>query len=389
MKTNDTLMMHEILEQPAVLERVAAQAVSFCATLAGSISARRPASIHLVGCGDMHFSACAAVALARWTRSATACPLFAHNSMDLRWESTSLTGDDLVIVASFSGRTPRTVEAAARAKRAGARVIAITGNAGSLLDEYVEERDLLCLQTGPADELDQHEYAGYHANVPQTKTYTAVLLAELLLLADLLDDGAWRDELAEIPGLTATLLRTVPETIGSWVARSFDADRRRNLIVLGSGPWRPAAMFGAAKFLEMTIPARHQCLEEFNHLELFLTGEESLVVFLCPDRAAWTRTAELAGPYAELGAQRLALVDGALAEVAAIDGADQIVLPGGPSSSARFFSTAIALQILAAAVGPACGRDIDRWVGGIRTKLIENLSQETIRGSKILRDEVF
>ena len=55
----------------------------------------------------------------------------AHRSMDLRWEAGRLGPEDRVVAASFSGRTPRTVEAARLARRAGARVWAITGNPDS------------------------------------------------------------------------------------------------------------------------------------------------------------------------------------------------------------------------------------------------------------------
>jgi glucosamine 6-phosphate synthetase-like amidotransferase/phosphosugar isomerase protein len=192
------------------------------------------------------------------------------------------------------------------------------------------------------------------------------------------------------------LLDPLVNLIDEWIMHDFlhdedfvDISSLQDVAVLGSGPWRPAAAYGAAKLLEMTIPSRHQCLEEFNHLELFLTAE-SLVVFLCPDAASWSRAQELIVPYEKLGSRRLALTAlGAREPVLrrAKGRNDRIDLPGAGAVQ-RFFACAAALQIMAAGVGLAWGRDIDQWVGGKRTKLIEDLSQITIRSSRIRTDEL-
>jgi len=59
--------------------------------------------------------------------------------------------------------------------------------------------------------------------------------------------------------------------------------------ILASGPWRALAGFGSAKFLEMAIPSRYQCLEENNHLEMFVTQAQDFIVFLAPDMSSWIR----------------------------------------------------------------------------------------------------
>ena len=104
-------MKREIADQPDALRR-AVRAVD--AFLKGrNLTLPEGGRIHLVGCGDMDFSARGAAALyRRVVRGGKAVDIVAHSSMEMRWDVDDLTARDVVIVASFSGRTPRTVEAA-------------------------------------------------------------------------------------------------------------------------------------------------------------------------------------------------------------------------------------------------------------------------------------
>ena len=160
--------------------------------------------------------------------------------------------------------------------------------------------------------------------------------------------------------------------------------------ILGSGPYRPLAAFGAAKFLEMAIPARHQCIEENNHLEMFVTDERELLVFLAPDRASWTRAQEMLEPYGRFEALRLVLapasITGCNDPCFEINGVPVITLPEGDPPADLFLLT-LALQLLSCAVGEGLRRDIDQWVGGVRVALIEALGQKLVRESSVM--EVF
>jgi fructoselysine-6-P-deglycase FrlB-like protein len=386
-------MLREIREQPGVLARTAEAARDFVRD--AGLAVPEGGRVILAGCGDMDFSARAAAGLARLARPEASGSIRACNSMEMRWEDASLTDRDLVIVASFSGMTPRSVEALLRARSRGARVVAVTGNPQSKLAEKAHE--ILFLPTGPVEELGRHAYGGYHANVPQTKTYTAALMAELHLAGSLLQlDDEWRADLDGVSALMERLLGPLVGLINEWITHDcmrgediVDFSCLQDVAVLGSGPWRPAAAYGAAKLLEMTIPSRHQCIEEFNHLELFLTAQ-SLVVFLCPDAASWSRAQELTAPYEKLGSRRLALTAlGADSPALRLSkgGNDRLDIPGRGAAQ-RFFACAAALQIIAAGIGLEWGRDIDQWVGGKRTKLIEDLSQITIRSSRIRTDDL-
>ena len=181
-------MLAEIREQGELLGRVLPRWQAEIDEKRGSFAGK---NLHLVGCGDMYFAASQVEALARplWGLSVRA-----WRSMDLRWIRRQLGADDLVVCASVSGRTPRTLEAALLARDAGAQVLGITDNPGSPLDDALDET--LILGTTPLELLANKSYAGYRHIIAQTQTFTAVLVVELMLAATLQGKGA---DLAWIP----------------------------------------------------------------------------------------------------------------------------------------------------------------------------------------------
>jgi len=368
-------MLREIREQPAVLEAV--RDVLGHRIRSALAEEGPPRRLHLVGCGDMHF---AAEAARRWARLAGAAGLEAHRSMDLRWEAGGLGADDLVVAASFSGRTPRTEEAVRLARRAGARVWVITGNPGSPVANAADR--VLLLPTGPREALSEHRYAGYHNNVPQTKTFTATLWAELAIALEGTGGPAGRDSfrssLDRVPGDLANLLPAL-ESAAETAARLLPGVA--SALVLASGPWLPIAWYGAAKFLEYAIPGRGQCLEEVNHLEAFVTGQGTAAIFVAPDERSITRADELiAAGFDRLGAVLAHIRPAASAKAC---GGSPLIPLERTGSAADLFTTSTALALLAFHVARNLGRDVDRWVGGVRTELIETQSLRATRGSRV------
>lgn len=374
-------MLKEIREQPAVLEEVGRAVSAFLEGRAAALESFT--TILLLGCGDMDFSA----RTAAWLSEPKNAHVKALRSMDMRWYASRLIGGELVIAGSFSGRTPRTIEAAGLAKKEGAEVWGITGNGDTEFSRVIDRA--LVLPTGPREELTRHSYAGYHHNVPQTKTFTAVLMAELMLL-----DAAGRLPKAgsmELERLPADLGRFLPE-LEEGVSRFMEQGFRpvKRVALLGSGPWRALAGYGAAKFVEMAIPGRYQCMEENNHLEMFLADEDDFLVLLANDPPSWSRARELLEPYGRFKALRLLLAPPSVTGRRDLlhrdeSGAFILAMPESETVIGAFLAAA-ALQLLAASLGPALGRDIDQWVGGERLALIEELGQQCVRESKIELD---
>jgi fructoselysine-6-P-deglycase FrlB-like protein len=336
-----------------------------------------PRSFRFVGCGDMHFAAESAA----WTaHSALGLPARAWRSMDVRWMRPP--GDPsggLAVAASVSGRTPRTIEAARRLRAAGVRTIGLTANPGSPLTESVDA--VLGVDLGPSEGFARHEYAGYRHQIAQTLSYSAVLYAELLLL---------RESAARLGGRSEALagLEEVPAALGACLARIEEGAReaaaggefRSRVAVLGSGPWLPVARYAAAKHLEFAVPALAQCLEEYNHLEAFVAGPDTLVVYLALDAASADRVREMVEPMGQLGVESL-IVHG---EELSFDGtgARSLALPPG-RGEVRLFQAVAALQCLALQGARRAGRDTTRWLGGVRTETLNRISLRTIRGSRI------
>ncbi|MBI4881317.1 MAG: SIS domain-containing protein [Planctomycetes bacterium] len=362
----ESTMLAEIREQGDLLERCLPLWREAVDRLVEDRPARR---LLLAGCGDMHFAACQVEALAPHLCGAEVRAL---RSMDLRWARRLLAPGDLVVCASVSGRTPRTVEAALLAQKAGARVLGVTDNPGSPLAEALAET--LVLGTAPPQELEAATYAGYRHVIAQTQTFTSVLLVELLLAAAL--SGARRD-LAAVPGQVGALTRALDEPARAAAERLFAGGDK--VVVLGSGPHLPAARYGAAKFIEFAVPATAQCLEEFNHLESFVADAGTRIVVLAADAESASRAAELTPAWKEVGARSLVLAARGL-----FHGQDDPVLwlPGGDLLDA-VLAEIIALQLLAAGGVAAMGRDPRCWLGGLRTDQVQAMSSRAIRCSRI------
>lgn len=215
----------------------------------GLVVARREASaldignahrVVLTGSGDSFIAALAVHALFDHHADRTVLSL---PSLDAG-RYVSFERGDLLVAISVSGEVVRTVEAAQRARSAGATVLAITANPGSRLAASSEG-----LMTLP-EPLDR--------SIPHCRDYTAALL----VLAALLERLASRTlpPLDLIPALTNdTVSRCL--VVGDQIGRSGG-----RTWFLGAGPDRASAMYGALKFWEAAgMEAWWDDLEEFGH----------------------------------------------------------------------------------------------------------------------------
>ncbi len=366
-------MLQEIKEQPTILHRLIKRQ-----KVITDISAQIESfnHIYLTGCGDPYFAALTSRYI---IEHLTTRPTYALPSMDYRGIKNNLTTDSLVIVSSVSGRTNRTIEAAKAAQEAGAITIGITDNIESSITDYCT----FVIETGtsPQDTLNKHDYAGYQYVVPQTKTYTAVLFVQMALGIALA--AQTRDNLSILNQHLNSVDNAVQKTINALERPLMEMGAKyaeKQVTILGSGPYFGLAKYGGAKFLEFAIPSYSQCLEEFNHQEVFLADENWLIVLLAPDPLSYQRVRELAPLYGELGSKSLVFASEPYnnrdaVETVTIDKYPDVIAP---------FVYAIPLQLLAFFIAKAKGLEIDEWCGGNRTEQIVKLSQKTIRASKII-----
>ncbi len=373
-------MALEIREQPDALEHVLRTAPARIREALDTLAASRPDGLSgrvvFAGCGDMSF---AAETVARHAHL-EGMGFNAWRSMDARWSSQGVVSTDLVVVASVSGRTARTVEAATLAREAGAAVLGITASPGAALGEVCDA--VLPLELCDPALLEQHEYAGYQNAIGQTKSYVAVLLMELALASELGRRRGLAEPLASIAAVPERLrdsLGGLEESVRAVVSELRASTR--DVVVLGSGPWLATAEYAAAKWLELAGSGRARCIEEYHHLDMFVADDATTIVLLALDEASHGRVAEVAGPLGELGAHRLVIrAEGCGAP---LEGLPEIVLPECGRIERLFLVTA-AVQLLAMYGGAALGRDVTRWLGGCRTDLLTKLGSTTIRASRIL-----
>jgi glucosamine 6-phosphate synthetase-like amidotransferase/phosphosugar isomerase protein len=373
-------LLEEVLEQPRLVERLLKEKPSEISRI---LDARAEAPIERIlytGCGDMRLAARAA---ASWASRCCGLPARALPAIDFRWEHQGLGKNDLVVAASISGRTPRTIEAARYASRAGAKVVLIKDDLTSPLAK--EQGHLLVLNTSNLDDLHQQAYAGYARPVPQTKTFLAALLTKMLLSRALSERSSRYLAGEDLSGLDTLLETTLLEDLVGRSERELmplvaeHLSTSREFCFLGSGPWAALASYGAAKLVEYAIPARAQCLEEFQHLEMFLADGQMGLIILALDQESSHRALEITRAYDLLQCRTLVIgpPENYLGNLTR-----HFILPALPMA-ASLLMVSIPLQLLALQVAILRGRDVNAWVGGQRKDLIFRMSQAVVRGSRI------
>jgi glucosamine--fructose-6-phosphate aminotransferase (isomerizing) len=187
-----SVLLAEIEEQPAALERLAASSAAF-GEVAGEIRRRGLRVLRLVAHGSSDNAASYGVyafgLLPGWTAVRDSISLTVYYGAQIDFT------DSCVVAISQSGETPDVVEYLQIARRRGAYTVAITNDAASTLGRAAES--VLPLAAGP------------ERAIAATKTYTTTVAALGLLAAHAAGRG---DEFAD--GIRATA-RTADEWIPS------------------------------------------------------------------------------------------------------------------------------------------------------------------------------
>jgi glucosamine--fructose-6-phosphate aminotransferase (isomerizing) len=225
------LLLSEIREQPAVLERLLGHAAEYEA-VAAEARRRGTSIVRMVGHGSSDNAASFGVyafgLLPGWTalRDSISLSVYYGAEVDLRGSS--------VLALSQSGRTPDVVDYVERARRRGAFTVAITNDVDSPLAEAAEA--VLPLAAG-----EEHAIAA-------TKTYTAQLAALTLLAAYAAGAGAsYVDGVRATAALLADLLPELERRLAA-VATALAFVGR--MFVVGRGPEFATAREISLKLLE-------------------------------------------------------------------------------------------------------------------------------------------
>jgi fructoselysine-6-P-deglycase FrlB-like protein len=213
------LMAREIAAQPRVLD----EAIEPLVAAASALAASTVGTFWIFGCGDGLY---AGEAMAR---VGAECGLRVRpvSAASMLWDATPAPGD-VCAALSISGGTARTVEAAERARAAGARVLAVTVNPDSALARA-------------ADATLALPYRPISRATPHSLDHTVTLLALGTLLG--LRAGALREGVAAFAAADAPM-RNAAERIA--VGLVHDA----RFFFLGCGSALGSAGYAAAKLHE-------------------------------------------------------------------------------------------------------------------------------------------
>ncbi|MGH2534010.1 MAG: glutamine--fructose-6-phosphate transaminase (isomerizing) [Thermomicrobiales bacterium] len=267
-------MSKEMAEQPAVLERLAADGEEEIRQLADAIADSY--GTFLIGCGTASYAALTGAYL--FSRIASRHVNFVVGS-EFKYHEHFLTPKSLVVALSQSGETADVVEAMMAARRRGARLGALVNVRHSTLDRMVD--------------LGVHVNAGPEQCVLSTKAYTAKVAA-LLLTAHALQ-GSYEAGRRAVLEAAAGLRELLSE---SWTARvralAEEIHRADSLFVIGRGLAYPTALEAALKIKEVSyIHAEGFAGGELKHgvIALISAGTPCVVYAPCDE----TRTDILSG----------------------------------------------------------------------------------------------
>jgi glucosamine--fructose-6-phosphate aminotransferase (isomerizing) len=293
----------------------------------------------LTGCGD---SASVARAAAFAWHELAGVPAFYVDAMTVaryygRQTQRGRPAGQLLLAVSASGRVARVVEAA-RQLRGTSRtlVCAATADTSSPLAEAADR----ILDTSSGAPFASPGLASYVVNL--------LGILHLAIRSGEVRGRYTMDEADRLRQVLATTSETVAHTIASgWSAVRAVAESWAGfdcVELLGSGPARASAAFGAAKILEAVgLWAIDQDLEEFMHLQYFeRRPEQTATLVINPsDSAAASRAAEVQRSLATLRRPHVLLSD------ASLTGSDSITYPSTPELFAPVVHAAV-LGMLAA-----------------------------------------
>lgn len=282
-----SLMLAEIDQQPAALEKTIKREAGKIARFAARLKHHRPRLIVLVARGSSDNAALFGRYLLELTTgipvslAAPAVHTLYKRKLDLR--------DALVIGISQSGEGVDINLTLENARRSGATTLAITNEAASAMAKLADETFLI--------------HAGRERSVAATKTYTGQLLI-FHLLARALGDGKEPAEIERLPELAAAALELRPQ-IAEMVERYVFMNR---CVVVGRGLNYANAYEFAIKLMETCyVVAERFSGADFLHGPIAMLDSGFPIFFFAPPGPTLTGTKELLTKVNDIGAETIVI----------------------------------------------------------------------------------
>jgi glucosamine--fructose-6-phosphate aminotransferase (isomerizing) len=257
-----TLMESEMRQQPEVLAALAERWTALTAQVAALPGGASPLGVAFLARGSSDHAALLGRYAVELTTGLPTCLVAPSLATAYGREPTGFRGW-LLVALSQSGRTPEIVDISRRFAAAGAKVIAVTNDAGSEL--------------AGAAHLPIPLDAGPERAVPATKTVTGQLLAVLAIASGLAPGCLTQAQAAALPD---TVSRVLADTEAPERAARLPAAHNR-LAVVGRGACYPAALEGALKLQETTgLMAHGFSTADFRHGPIAVCGPDAPALLL-------------------------------------------------------------------------------------------------------------
>lgn len=282
-----TVMLKEIHQQPAVVEKLLLREMKNIGRIGKAIRDGRDRFIALAARGSSDNAAVYAKYLIEY-RNAIPCALAAPSIFTVYDRSVACKGGTFIGI-SQSGAGQDIVETLKRARRGGAFTVAITNTAGSPITKAADEVILL--------------HAGEERALAATKTYTAELMAVMMLSAALGPEKKFSDMLAEAPAQIEKTLEVEP-------AVAALAERCRfmeHCAIIGRGFNYATVKEAALKMMETCyLVAESFSTADFLHGPIAMTGQGFPVFIAAADGKMAPAIPEMIGRLNERGAETIA-----------------------------------------------------------------------------------
>ena len=377
-------MLQEINEQPSYLQNLITQSKEEIYEIVNKIKTERNIrKIVLTGSGD---SLCASLTTEAAFNKA-GFTTFVFPPMEIsryRYQyQTILDEETLMIPISVSGKTPRVIEAIKSAKSKNCTILSITNNPespvalGSDYFIYAKSSPIEKIKTSSYKGEISSKYVGYEHDVPQTKSYTAVQMA-LLLLSESFQINPNYSQFGEIPQVISKVLSN--SLIKELGVKSAEASRH---IFSASGPNYGNALFGEFKMYEFSLPGFSKEIEEYCHTTYFITEENNPVVFIAPEGESLKRVAEIAPVLRNIIKAKPVILSN---KEPNFDYGYWIEIPYAGSEEYSVIPYGVVAPLFAYWIAKEKGLNVNTFRGGVEQEKYVEGSFYTIRKSKIKDD---
>jgi glucosamine--fructose-6-phosphate aminotransferase (isomerizing) len=259
-----TLLLDDILEQPAALQRLLDGESANIQKVAAAIRKRAPRFVVIAARGTSDNAARYGQYLFGAHNRLTVA--LATPSLFTLYQSPPRLKDALVLAVSQSGQSPDICAVVEEGCRQGALTVAVTNDTSSPLAGLADH--CIDLRAGP------------ERSIAATKTYTTSLLALAMLSAALSDQEELRRTLDRVPAIVSRTLRQAEAVIAS-AAGYADAGA---CVVIGRGYNYSTAFEIALKLKELTcVLAEPYSSADFQHGPVALVEDGFLVLAVVPE----------------------------------------------------------------------------------------------------------